>query len=191
VEPDVEDPTKRKTFAHDDLPSWVQSERERLIVAALTVLRAYAAKGFPDTGCGIMQSFAAWSRFIPGAIMFAGGPNVLEAVGNNEDGASDDAQATATLIRDLGRLSTSPLTCRELVTLLYPKQRESGEPDEWADMREAIETVTNAKPGFPPSAKALGQALGNRRGQVSGGKRLRSSKLHGHTRWYVEAVKRS
>jgi hypothetical protein len=190
VEPNEEDPSKRKKFEHDDLPGWVMAERERLVVCALTILRAYAVKGCPDTGCGTMQSFHAWSRLVPGAIRFAGGPNVLEAVGNSEDAGTDEAMATAIVVRELERLSTTPLAAREIIALLYPKHREPGEVDGWDEMRESVEALTNAKPGFAPSSKALGQALSTKRGQVSAGKRLRSSKLNGHTRWYVEGVKR-
>ena len=191
VEPDVEDPTRRAGFQHPDLPEWVRSERERLIVCALTILRAYANHEYPETDCGTMASFRAWARIVPGAIRFAGGPNVLEAIGSSsEESASDEAGAIATVIRDLPRLSAEPLSARAILGLLYPAPKD-GPPDGWDELREAIEVLAPLR-GPAPTPKALGDALGAAKGQVSAGLRLsrtrsRSGGRQAHV-WSVRPV---
>ena len=190
LEPDVEDPTKGRTFQHHPLLPWVFAERERLIVAALTVLRAYACKGCPDTGAGNMESCDEWSRLVPGAIMFAGGPNVLDAIGQAEDAGTDDAEAVACIIRELPRLSIEPLTAKAIIQAVYPAPRHDEEPDGWDDFRTALEAIAPTRNGAAPTPKALGDALGSFKGQVSSGSRLVRRFLHGSRRWSVESVRR-
>ena len=189
IEPDVEDPTKRTKFEHDDLPAWTKSERGRLIVAALTMLRAYAAKGYPDAGTGVMQSFQAWSRIVPGCIAFAGGPNVLEAIGVSERTVGDDAAGYSVVVRELPRLSLEPLTAKAILDAVYPAPRKDEAPDGWDDFRAALESLAPGRGGFPPTAKALGMALRSRVGQVSAGARLRSKPTRDKVQtWYVETL---
>ena len=191
VEPEVEDPTKGRTFQHHPLIPWVFAERERLIVAALTILRAYAVKGCPDAGTGKMESFDEWAALIPGAIVFAGGPNVLEAIGNVDDAGTDEAAAIVTLIRELPRLSAEPIRAKAILALLYPAPKAGEPPDGWDDLRTAIEALTNPRPGQAPTAKQLGDALRDHKGRVSGGKKLTPRKIHGDMHWAVEALTRA
>lgn len=189
LEPDVEDPSKGRTFQHHPLLPWVFAERPRLIVAALTILRAYACHGYPDAGTGRMESFDEWAQLVPGAIAFAGGPNCLDAIGQPEDAGTDDAEAVATIVRDLPRLSPDPISCKAMLASLYSKQREAGEPDGFDDLRTAIETLAPSRHG-PPTPKALGDALKSVKGQVSAGHKLQCQKHVGTKRWYVEPVRR-
>ncbi|HEY6461143.1 MAG TPA: bifunctional DNA primase/polymerase [Polyangiaceae bacterium] len=196
IEPDVEDPTKRKTFAHPneedprDLPTWVKDERADLIVAALTILRAYALKQYPDAQTGMMQSFNAWSRIVPGAIAFAGGANVLEAIGTDEKGGSDESAAVAMLIRELKRLSNgAPMSTKAILSALYPAPHKDSPPDGWDAMREAIEALTPMH-GPVPNTLKFAHALRSRLGQVSSGHRLACKMDRLKSRlWFVEAVK--
>jgi hypothetical protein len=190
IEPDSEDPTKRTSFQHEDLPTWTLAERPRLMVAALTILRSFACHGYPDAGLGTMQSFYAWSKLIPNAIAYAGGPNVLECIGTTEKGASDEFASLATLVRELPRLAQKPLRVKEILDLIYPAPRREEPPDGWEELREAIESLSAAKGGFPPDPIRFGKALKAREGQVHGGLRL-SSEADKHTKarfWYVRKV---
>ena len=185
IEPKEEDPTRRTNFEHPDLLDWVTSERSRLLVAALTILRAFACKGFPDAGLGTMQSFNAWSRLVPPAIAFAGGANVLAAVGNvGESGGTDEAGAFALLVRELPRLSSNPITAKGILDALYPAPRSDEAPDGWDGVREAIEIVCPPRGNLPPDAVRFGLALKARIGQVSAGLRFGSSPNRAGTRTY-------
>jgi 5S rRNA maturation endonuclease (ribonuclease M5) len=187
IEPDVEDPTARTEFAHADLPEWVRAERARLIVAALTILRAYACHGYPATGCGTMQSFQAWSRIIPGAILFAGGENVLQAIGTYERAGTDEHAALATFLRELPRLSLVPISARDILSALYPAPRKDEAPDGWDQMRAAIETLAPPRGMHQPEPLRFGNALRARKGQVVSGQQLVSPEESRNkvALWYV------
>ena len=182
IEPDVEDPTRGRAYQHHPLIPWVQAERERLIIAALTILRAYACHGYPDAGTGTMESFDEWSRLIPHAIVFSGGPNVLEAVGNSEDAVDDAASALATIVQELPRLGDGrPMTARNILAALYPAPK-GGPPDGWEAMREAIETLAPPRGGGPVRPDHFSRALqGLGKGRVFAGVRLDSV-----TRWQAD-----
>jgi hypothetical protein len=167
IEPDVEDPTKRKAFAHHDLPGWVHSERRSLIVAALTILRAYAVKGWPDAGAGTMQSFYHWSKVVPGAIMFAGGPNVIETAGTADMG-SDEASAVATIIRLLHPVcGQGAMTSRQILDRMYAA---SGQ--EAAELKDAVESLCPPRGHAEVSPKGFGMAMKAHKGQVAAGHRV-------------------
>ena len=184
IEPKEEDPTDRNNFAHPDLLDWVRAERPRLLVAALTILRAYACKGFPDAGLGVMQSFNAWSRLVPSAIYFAGGENVLKAKGSRDNGGTDEAGAFAMFASDLPRLSDQPITAKNILGALYPAPKDGEPPDGWDTMREAIEILCPTRSPFAPDAARFGMLIKSRVGQVSKGMKFCSRKNNSGIRVY-------
>lgn len=72
-----ENPQEKNTWKIPDLEAWVRAERPRLVVAGLTLLRAFSLGGCPN-GDLAWGSFNAWSQIVAGAIVWAGGPNVLD-----------------------------------------------------------------------------------------------------------------
>jgi hypothetical protein len=81
LDPNVENPEDRdaRQFRHYPLAPWVLKQRARLVVAALTLLRAHALAGSPAEGVTPWASFEPWTAKIASAIVWAGGPNVLDA----------------------------------------------------------------------------------------------------------------
>lgn len=73
----LETPEDRSGFRHPDLLSWIEAERPRLAVAALTILRAYFVAGCPSQAGGDWGSFERWSAVIRGSIVWAGGADPL------------------------------------------------------------------------------------------------------------------
>ena len=61
VQSPLETPEDRSGFRHPDLLSWIEAERPRLAVAALTILRAYFVAGCPSQTGGDWGSFERWS----------------------------------------------------------------------------------------------------------------------------------
>jgi hypothetical protein len=78
VESSLEKPQDRTDFKHYPLAPWIRENRVQLIRSALIVLRAYFAAGKPDMKTGMWGSFEEWSKLIPGAIVYAGGSNLLD-----------------------------------------------------------------------------------------------------------------
>ena len=168
LEPAEEDPTTRTGLPH--LPTIVRTRRPALVQAALTVLRAYACHGFPDAGARL-ASFDAWARIVPGAILFAGGPNVCDARPPPEKATADDVTAAATIVRHLPTLLSQTggkATTKVLLGKLYPPPEA---PDGWDDVRDAIETIAPPK-GPRPDAALLGKRLRKFVGRWFGNVRL-------------------
>ena len=66
----VEVPEARK-FRHADLISYIRTNRPRLYVAALTVLRRFIVAGRPSHGMARLGSFEAWDDLVRGAVVCA------------------------------------------------------------------------------------------------------------------------
>ena len=75
LDPHMEQPEQRTDFAHEDLLSWVCQERPRLVVAALTLLRAYVVAGAPKQNIPQYGSFEAWSALVRSVLVWAGEPD--------------------------------------------------------------------------------------------------------------------
>jgi hypothetical protein len=75
----VEHPEDR-TFKRGNLLGYVQEHRSRLVVAALTLLRAFVVAGRPAHGLPAKGSFDAWDRLVRGALIWAGGVDPLGGV---------------------------------------------------------------------------------------------------------------
>jgi putative DNA primase/helicase len=89
LEPTVENPETREGWKHPNLRAWVKEERARLVVAALTLLRAYFVAGCPEP-VKTIGSFESWSRLVPSAIRWAGGADVTAARDTETDEPEKD-----------------------------------------------------------------------------------------------------
>lgn len=173
LEPQIDNPEDRSDFAHPDLIGWVREERARLVRAALVVLRAFVVAGKPRK-VARMGSFEAWSDFVACAIVYAGGPNVLETRPKVTDSTDEGAALAVILDRMPAIMSTNGITAAEIVHTLYSTKQLRGEapPDGYDDLREAIEVLAPARPGSAPSTRALGGRFRSLKGRVLGGKKL-------------------
>ncbi len=175
LESPVEKPEERTGFKHPHLYEWIIDERPRLVVAALTILRAFALSGGKFTG-QTWGSFEAWSRLVPGAIVFAGGADPMLARPNIEQHATDASRALPTVLAHLPILDAGSggLTCREIIQKLYPEKMagEERSRDGFDDLRDALEAWTNPKPGQAPSLQVLGKRMQAHVGRFVGGRRL-------------------
>lgn len=90
LDPKMERPEERTDFKHAPLIPWVQQERPRLTIAALTIVQAYFEAGCPAQALTAMGSFEQWSDLIRQALVWAGeadpneGRKDLEAESNPE-----------------------------------------------------------------------------------------------------------
>ncbi len=177
LEPQLERPEERELteFRIPQLERWCAEHHPRLAVAALTLLRAYVVAGRPTQGLPAWGSFQPWSDLIASAIVWAGGPNVLEA---RATAAADEDETTAalrSLLRHWPRLAPNGISARDAIETLYTPQYMRGEaaPDGFDDLRGAIEALAPpAKLGNRPEPRKLGYVLRRARGRVLGGRQL-------------------
>ncbi len=184
LEPKEENPEERTGFKHPDLRGWVRQERARLVVAALTLLRAYFAAGCPEkvTPKG---SFEAWSSIVPSALAWAGCPNVIEA--KPEEGADMEKD----VLRDL--LTAWPtgrsFTAKELYEtsnshLFKGPDTDVTEHAARTAFRDALKDVL----GDVKTAKAAAGKLRRMLGRVIDGRKLDNRDYDGHdkvAKWSV------
>jgi hypothetical protein len=200
LSPRLETPLDRPELlepAIPDLRGWVRDHRVELVHAALTILRAYVVAGSPDMGCARWGGFESWARLIPHAIAWVGGADPMGARRGLEGDGDPEELAHAGLVEGWARLCASEskpdgLTIKQALAALYPatSHREELPPDGFDDLREVIESVTSARPGFPPSSKALGEKLRKWREKPVGGRKLSGAPGHaGTVRWSVAVAR--
>lgn len=189
LESPLENPEARTDFAIPDLRAHVVAHRAELVQAAMTVLRAYTAKGCPNAGQSRWGSFEPWSDLIPGAILFAGGDDPMATRPSLSAQLSDGAAALAIVLRELPRLSDDGLTVRELVHRLYANRDHDAGPDGWDDLRDALEVWAPTRPGSQPDPTKLGRALRAHSGRVLHGRKLVAAGANrGVSRWRAVTV---
>lgn len=179
LEPNTETPAERDDFRISDLKAWAREHRARLVVAALTLLRAYVVAGKPDAGCRRFGDYGDWRATVAQAIKWAGGPDVIASQPTGED--DPDRQALARLfggLRGKGQLSAG-----EIIRLGYGSGDDK--PPACPEVGSALDELAPRKDGSAPSAKAVGWALKRAKGRVIGQCRLASRQRNNTTLWEV------
>jgi hypothetical protein len=194
LEPLMEHPEERTNFViKDDLVTWCMAQHPRMVVAALTLMRAYVLAGKPSMNTTGWGSFDLWRELIGEAIMWAGGANVM-LTRPTFDQSTDDSETASlrTVFEHLPRLLPEGGTAREIVDKLYP---DWGIPDPtFAPLRDAFEALvppsTLSKKGQPPDTGKLGKIFRKIRRRVLGDRWIDIAGTHaGVAKWCVYRVK--
>lgn len=165
VESPLERPQDRQDFRHAPLPKWILTNRAKLVAAALTVLRAYIAAGCPNVGTGVWGSFEAWSALIPGAIRFAGGPNLLDfrvpedALDRDKE---TDVELAVGLEEYLAHINETSCSGSRIATDLFGGEAP---PKEGGRLRATLSASTRTKAA---DARPIGNVLRAHRGRAIG-----------------------
>lgn len=174
-----EDPRSRPsaTFRHSDLLGWIKEHRPRLVRAALVILRSFLAArsaGLEVPDPGTRGSFEAWARIVPGALMWAGGPNILRAFPEAGRGGDEEGEAHATLMRWWQPAWQSQRASVILDGLFRgEKDAAQGGPDDGlGDARAAARSLTRTREREVPSSHTLAVKLSGLRGKIRGGLRI-------------------
>ncbi len=120
--------------------------------------------------------------------------NVILARPGDDATAANDLGLLAAILDAWERLQdeSGGLTAKSALDALYPPDRRRSDhvpPDGFESAREAVEELTNTKPGHVPSANALGSQLRRFKGRVTAGRRLVCQKdRQGVQRWTVRTA---
>ena len=188
LESHLEDPSTRTDFAHDPLVTWAKHNRARLVWSALVVLRAYSSHGSPDTDVPRWGGgFESWAKIVAGAIRFAGGPNVTVCRPTAEERGDGTVMALDVILSELPKLMNGePVRIKSLLATLYPEHDGSRPPDQWDDLREAIETLSPPRHGMGVDPTKFGKQLRYHAARIRHGRRLATRSASGGTlAWYV------
>jgi hypothetical protein len=158
VEANTANPEARSNWKHTPLLEWVKAERPRLVLAALTILRAHALAGYPNPCKAEWGSFEGWSARVRSAVVWLGLPDPADT--RTELAAASDSEGNALIvildaIRRAQALGQDGLSARDLLT-----QAKSDD-----ELKDAIEEICpSRKAEITP--RTLAYALRSLKGRV-------------------------
>jgi hypothetical protein len=202
LESPEERPEEREGFKHPDVLEYVRKNRERLVIDALTILRAYCEFGkFSRPKIKPWGSFEGWSALIREAIAWVG----LADPGDTREELRAEADTAANALADLitgweevafqfgGQCAVA-----QILRALANNDAASAGPyatenRRYETLRSALSELCQTPPGKLPSARQLGNTLKKYRGRVVGGKALTMPKEHSKLGavWTVRTVQRA
>lgn len=187
LESPEEKPELRQDFVHPDVGAYVRARRPELVIAALTILRAYCAVGRPDQALPSWGSFEGWSRLVRHALVWAGAADPGSTREELQDEADRDAGALAdlvagweVLVNQLGR----PCTTAEAL-----EEMDSVERWRYERLKAALAELCPTRGGGLPTAQRIGKTLTRFKGRVVKGRALvRGEKGINGCTWTVRAT---
>ena len=179
---DHEAPEDRTGFKHSNVDQFAKDERARLVVAALTILRAFVVAGKPYRG-NRLGSFESWSETICGAIVFAGLSNPLETVSVVREQDNSGAIFRG-LLDGLAEVADKDgLTSKQIHDGIRSIDGDNPKP-EFTTLRDVFGGITDKLTG-----RKIGNEFRKYLERVSDGRRIvKAGKRAGVVRWTVEQV---
>jgi hypothetical protein len=163
---DLERPELREDFEHPSLLGWVADNRHYLFHCCLSLLREFCEAGRPEPpGTQAWGGYEAWSSLVRHSLIWAGQP---DPAGNREQllYSDTDHDYGDALVQGLYEAVTDkgPMTCQEILELLYAPGKTMEERLQYSTLRESIDSMNVRRGG--PTAKTLGKLLTRYRGRV-------------------------
>jgi hypothetical protein len=93
----VDRPWLRNGFRHPDIRRWVETNRDMVVAAALTLIRAWLMAGRPE-GTKTLGMFESWARTMGGILDVAGIPGFLGNLDEFYERADSETTAWSTFI---------------------------------------------------------------------------------------------
>jgi hypothetical protein len=140
-----EKPWQRTGFDHESLLEYVMRERKGLLIAALTILRAYVLAGRPRQRVGAFGSYEAWTALIASALVWVDQPDVT-ATTNGMDVDPDALHLDALLTAWSAVFGAQPLLAGDLIEFAETGTRPGETP--------VIDMEDTSLPDEPPSHAA-------------------------------------
>jgi hypothetical protein len=177
----VEHPESRTGFKHAPLIEYVLRERSHLVVAGLTLLRAYHLAGRRRHGLPRIGSFEEWDDLIRGACLWVGVGDPAAGRSRIRDEDDEDLETIRALYAAwVEQFGESPQTVAAAIKAA-----------------EAADALRDALSAFDPrasvAAKLDARVIGNRlkaiRGRVVNGHRLERAPSHAQNRVHWRVVR--
>lgn len=167
----MENPEDRTVFRHPDLRAYVKESRPQLVVAVLTILRAYHVAGRPTHGASRIGSFESWDDLVRGVCVWAG---LGDPEGGRERVRADDADTDAlsgALEAVAAEFGDASFTAAE-VARKYGNGSETFKAAvaEWVGGRGIVD------------ARSIGNALRRSKGRIVGGRAVVTAGSDSHER---------
>lgn len=183
LNPEVEFPEDRK-FRRQDLPGWVRQERPRLVVGALTLLRAFYVAGRPNHGQSRMGSFEGWDAVVRSALLWLGFPDPVAGRSRVRSESDTDLEALGSVLEAWwDAFGNEPMTLARAIELAFG----AGGLEALAAALAALDAKSD---GRRPNARPVGDRFRRWKGRIVGGLVLDTDdhKEHGAALWRVTKV---
>lgn len=166
LDPDVERPELR-TFGGDPFAT-VIADRAAYIAAALVIVRAYAAAGYPGA-LSPLASFEAWSKLVRSALVWLGQPDPVQTM--EKARSEDPVTSTLTTIFSAWHdaVGSAPQTVAQIIGNAEAVNSMGNAAN--TELREALTEVGQDRFG-KLSGKVLGIYLARYAGRIAGGLKL-------------------
>jgi hypothetical protein len=155
---------KQRRFEIEDLPGYVMTNRSKLLVDALTILKAYALArrepGVTDTMPVALPSFEQWSRLVRDALIWLGMPDPVETQDETDDETRSLGVVFGTLAAHFGERE---FTCNDIARI------SGGLMDTEGELLTAMQECGCTEPANP---KKVGYWLRDERDKIVDGWKL-------------------
>ena len=179
-------PERRGGFRHPQLLEWVRRNRARLVVAGLTILRAFVQAGRPDQSLTPWGSFDGWSALIRQALVWAGQADPGETRNALQVDADRDRE---TLERLLSGWAEAVSQAGEALSVSQALKLLEDRPEDLVVLRAAVADLCSTPVGLLPKPRALGNRLKKYCGRVIQGRALlQAGKSKLGMKWTVDSV---
>ena len=160
---DLERPDTRPPshFKHPDLEQHVQGNRARLVIAILTILRAYLVGGAPEVQGAVWGSFESWADRIAKPLVWLGMADPCETRTDFENAPSSHTTRAAALLGAWRRAyGDASRTVGDMVreTAAEAKKDDDADTDLLA-LRDAVAAFVPATAGEFPSTVSIGKRI--------------------------------
>jgi hypothetical protein len=187
LDSDHEKPEHRDGFKYPALLRTTQERRGPLVVAALTILRAYCAAGRPTIGAKPWGSFEGWSALMRNAVVWCGLADPGETRADLDE-VDTDANVLADLVAGWEELPGEYGTFGCTIAQALEALRDDDPARRFARLRAALGELCPHGHGQLPTARKVGYALRRFRGRVVQGRKLQTRVYAGNNLWYVQRV---
>ena len=194
LDPKMEKPEERDGFQHSPLLPWILQERPKLVIEALTILKAYFVAGCPSQPIKPLGSFEEWSTLIRQALIWAGEPDPCEGRKNLEAESDPHYEALAVLLEAWQKCyKTKAMTLKQamqdigLCAVATPDAINP--PNDWNELQDALSTYDSRYDGKRLNTTRIGNAIRPFEGRVLGDKRLvRDGTYQRAAKWRIDLV---
>jgi len=143
LDPKMEHPEERDDFTHNPLPPWIHTNRPRLVMAAVTILKAFFETGCPAQDIKPIGSFEQWSDFVRQALIWAGEADPAHGRSEIETTSDPQYEALATLLQAWHTCygAREAVTLKQVLEDIRRNAQHVG-PDttanQWNDLQDAL-----------------------------------------------------
>jgi len=185
IDPRIERPGER--FFNRDLREYASKHRGELVVAIITIIKAYISAGLPDQNLVPFRLFSQWTKWIRSPLVWLGMRDPYEStkIITNEDPIRDEI---GSLFSCWEESIKKPLSVKDLLNIVNDEIIRKNNNQIFNLYEQLIEFAGEGKPSI--SSEKLGKKLRKYKGRIVSGYRLEATgkDRRGAATWLVSKI---